>query len=539
MQFLYENQGSNSFLVYRLSEDDKLDSFNYGMLANNKINNIIPALFSQVDTDEYLKYNISAKVTLKQYFEGVVNKKQIVNVFLSITKAIIDAQDYMIDTNMFVLNPDYIYVDVSTAEASIICFPVVGYSSGVKIYDFFKNLMFTTSFDQTENTDYVAKIISFLNSNNNFSILDFKKTLISIDSTVTAMPQQIPNPNPVPIQQKSIVNSNVSSGQVVVPPTQSKPQQTASNPQPQQVAPVMSNTVQGNYTNVSNKPITPSNPQNLKNQQNVEKTEPKMSLMHLLSHFSKENLEIYKSQSNTAPSSGSTSSQPNTHKKAKKEKPQAGNPVAGFNIPGVENTPQPKNSVQPQSNNKMTGVQISANPVQNVVQPKQTNQTIYNNQQVQYSQPIKNDKPIVNVAMPQTSLQMQQPVNNGFGGTSVLGVSGPLDTTVLGSGAIGQPVIKNPRLIRSKNNETILINKPVFRIGKEKSYVDYFVSDNSAVSRSHANIIIRDEEYYVIDTNSTNHTYINGNMIPSNTETPLNDKDMLKLGNEDFEFRIY
>ena len=121
----------------------------------------------------------------------------------------------------------------------------------------------------------------------------------------------------------------------------------------------------------------------------------------------------------------------------------------------------------------------------------------------------------------------------------MLGVSGPLDTTVLGSGAIGQPVIKNPRLIRSKNNETILINKPVFRIGKEKSYVDYFVSDNSAVSRSHANIIIRDEEYYVIDTNSTNHTYINGNMIPSNTETPLNDKDMLKLGNEDFEFRIY
>lgn len=167
-------------------------------------------------------------------------------------------------------------------------------------------------------------------------------------------------------------------------------------------------------------------------------------------------------------SSGSAPSQPSTHKKAKKEKPQAGNPVAGFNIPGVENTPQPKNSVQPQSNNKMTGVQIPANPVQNAVHPKQTNQIICNNQQAQYSQPIKNDKPIVNVAMPQTSPQMHQPENNGFGGTSVLGVSGPLDTTVLGSGAIGQPVMKNPRLIRSKNNETILINKPIFRIGKER-----------------------------------------------------------------------
>lgn len=37
-----------------------------------------------------------------------------------------------------------------------------------------------------------------------------------------------------------------------------------------------------------------------------------------------------------------------------------------------------------------------------------------------------------------------------------------------------------------KNNEKIKLVKPVFRIGKEKSYVDYFIGDNTTVSRSHA-----------------------------------------------------
>src|SRR5690554_1848006 len=37
-----------------------------------------------------------------------------------------------------------------------------------------------------------------------------------------------------------------------------------------------------------------------------------------------------------------------------------------------------------------------------------------------------------------------------------------------------------PRLVRLLTNETIIIDKPVFRIGKERSYVDYFVTNNSS-----------------------------------------------------------
>ena len=93
-----------------------------------------------------------------------------------------------------------------------------------------------------------------------------------------------------------------------------------------------------------------------------------------------------------------------------------------------------------------------------------------------------------------------------------------------------------PHLIRQKNGERIDLNKPVFRIGKEKSYVDYFIGDNTAISRSHANIISRDGEYFVLDTNSTNHTYVNGAMIQSSVEVKLVHGMKIRFANEDFDF---
>jgi pSer/pThr/pTyr-binding forkhead associated (FHA) protein len=123
-----------------------------------------------------------------------------------------------------------------------------------------------------------------------------------------------------------------------------------------------------------------------------------------------------------------------------------------------------------------------------------------------------------------------------FGETTVLS-GGIGETTVLGVAV--EPNRKDPHLIRAKNNEKIPLDKPVFRIGKERSYVDYFVSDNTAISRSHANIINHDGEYFVVDTNSTNHTYVNGGMIASNVETKLTHGAKIRFANEDFEFRLY
>ena len=98
--------------------------------------------------------------------------------------------------------------------------------------------------------------------------------------------------------------------------------------------------------------------------------------------------------------------------------------------------------------------------------------------------------------------------------------------------------IRFPTLFRVLTEETISINKPVFRLGKERSYVDYFVTNNIAVSRSHADIITRGNRYFVKDLNSKNRTYINDQELPIYAEVEIHDGDRLRLGNEEFIFNV-
>lgn len=92
-------------------------------------------------------------------------------------------------------------------------------------------------------------------------------------------------------------------------------------------------------------------------------------------------------------------------------------------------------------------------------------------------------------------------------------------------------------MYRLLTNETFLIDKPVFRIGKERSYSDYFVANNNMVSRSHADIISRSGRYFIMDLNSKNRTFVNGVPIPAQQEVEIHNGDAIRLANEEFEFR--
>lgn len=119
-----------------------------------------------------------------------------------------------------------------------------------------------------------------------------------------------------------------------------------------------------------------------------------------------------------------------------------------------------------------------------------------------------------------------------FGQTSVLSQEIG-QTTVLSGG----PQASGAELIRKKNGQSIPLDKSLIRIGTERSFVDYWVSDNTAVFRSHADVISHEGVYYIRDNHSTNHTYVNGAQIPSEQEQMLKDGDQILLGNEPFEFR--
>ncbi len=95
-----------------------------------------------------------------------------------------------------------------------------------------------------------------------------------------------------------------------------------------------------------------------------------------------------------------------------------------------------------------------------------------------------------------------------------------------------------PSIVRTRTGEKIHIDKPIFCIGKSANGVDYQVTDNNSISRRHAYIVKVNGLYYLRDNKSTNHTYIDGKMIKSGTDTPLLDGNIFKLADEEFTFML-
>lgn len=95
-----------------------------------------------------------------------------------------------------------------------------------------------------------------------------------------------------------------------------------------------------------------------------------------------------------------------------------------------------------------------------------------------------------------------------------------------------------PYLIRKDTEEKIVISKSVFRLGKENRQVDFCIKDNNAISRLHAEIITREGRYFICDKNSTNHTYVDGEIVLEGQEKEIMDGNEIILANENFEFHI-
>jgi pSer/pThr/pTyr-binding forkhead associated (FHA) protein len=64
------------------------------------------------------------------------------------------------------------------------------------------------------------------------------------------------------------------------------------------------------------------------------------------------------------------------------------------------------------------------------------------------------------------------------------------------------------------------------------------IEDNPAISRCHMKIMKRGMDYYVVDLNSTNETYVNNCRVMPGEEKLIQNKDMIKIADEEMIFEI-
>lgn len=91
-------------------------------------------------------------------------------------------------------------------------------------------------------------------------------------------------------------------------------------------------------------------------------------------------------------------------------------------------------------------------------------------------------------------------------------------------------------LLRIRSNKKFRVDSEVFSIGKS---VDCSMTiNNSAISRVHATLFIKQGKVYLRDNKSTNRSYINGNPLTPGKDYELTSGSRFRLANEDFTIMI-
>ncbi len=125
----------------------------------------------------------------------------------------------------------------------------------------------------------------------------------------------------------------------------------------------------------------------------------------------------------------------------------------------------------------------------------------------------------------QNNLQYQ---NADFGETIIL--EDDNETTLLGN----YEEEASAYLVRKKTMERVNLDAPYIRIGKNSDN-DFIITGNDAISRNHAWIEVKNNQYFLIDNNSKNHTYLNDMKLHPQEKYKLQDGDVIRFANEVFE----
>ncbi|SET33656.1 DUF6382 domain-containing protein [[Clostridium] polysaccharolyticum] len=346
-QFMIENQGMQSFLVYLLNEEEEVDQACYDLIHDKQIAGILPTFLSAKDKKTCLKFNTSSRIHLQQFFDGNAGKREFLQVFLNIVETISRCKEYTLPVHYICLDSKYIYVNKETKDVELLYCPVIQPEVEMDLRNQLRQVMLQLRYSSLENSFYVSNITRFLEQKEEFSLAALKELLQTMLNK-TALP----------------VSSLFKGGKV------------------------------------------------------------KMKAIDI-----------------------KQSSQPE---------------------PAQENWAGPK--------------------------------------------------------CRETQAEQEKKENGSDKENERDREAGTMDC------------FKTGFLQHKRTGNVIRLDKQVFKIGKETGFVDYCITDNPAISRSHANIVIENNEYYIMDMNSKNHTVVNGRMLMGTEMVKLIHGSSIQLADEDFEF---
>ena len=510
-KFSYESNGMYVSLIYRISEGEVITEFDNGMLMNNTIKGINGYTYEKGKDTERLIYNISKGVKLSVLRHSRLNISQVLSVLEGISLALSEGNKYMLSEANFVLNEEYIFVDMNTYEVTLIYVPTNGFSNqGFAAY--MKESIVNGIFDIGVNSSVPMEILRYLNSNPYASVEDIQTFLHSQQSKLLGSLHNENNQS-VSSQQNAAYNG-VAAGNIQMPNNSSPVYRQSGSQQPQQI-------FQGNQqqsTGAADKQPVPFYPahsnQSIPQNNSLPATDKgKETKSGFFGSKKKKNEKQPQTQGkNTNSSFGNMNI-----------------PGMAIGVPGNSNSPSapaapsaqqyPKRPDTAKQNKGSGGFFSKKKDSQAAPQPFGGGVAPANPQMQQspaYQPNINNQNPYMNMEIEQSD-----------------------KTVFINPDMLNAQNEKNAYLMSVTGQKT-LISKSEFLIGRMSNSVPQkdFSIKNQNVGRIHALITKKNGQYFITDMTSLNGTFVNNQRIGSNIEIEIKNGDLIKFANEAFKFII-
>lgn len=112
----------HNYLVFP-TQRERMD-YQMQMLVHQKISGVLPCMIRRVDGRQLFSYDISGKVPMKQVFEGKgLDYGELEKLLQTLGKIVEAMKDYLLDMELLVLLPEYIFYEESTKQWFFVCFP--------------------------------------------------------------------------------------------------------------------------------------------------------------------------------------------------------------------------------------------------------------------------------------------------------------------------------------------------------------------------------------------------------------------------------
>lgn len=547
MRFTYENQGAETMLVWKLEEGEHLDSLAKGMLQGNEINGILKPAFMQRDRDQYLKYPVTSKITLDDYLNGEVERENLLNILLSLAGAEKELTEYMLDPEKLVLDPSYIFVDIRRKAVGMIYIPVDEFSQTMSIRDFLTGLISHTRFKEDGDLSYVAKLLTFLNQQEPWGVdaLELYIRNLLAERIAVSQPQAASGAavkpeafEKYPAQQSASKLEQPMLSKLEQPVIAQSAQELDFQPGQNSVHQLVHQFVQKPASAQPEPRIKLPSDVPLPLQKAPQADVPNMAIPEVpmvlpsVNEKKKKDKHLIDLFVKPAKEKKEPSMQ---EKKEKKSEKKADNRSEKKGLFGRKKKVEEKPMVVPeiaipggipeisQRNREDAGVAASQ---------------FRNEDNHFFREEIKETPPI---AKEEGLIPFSGQGSSEEEATVIMGGNDQYEATVILGGEKQKRNNVNQRadiarIIRKRTGQSMIIDQGVLRIGSEGSFVDFYIADNPAIGACHAEITKKNQEWYLTDRNSANHTYLNGSQISPMQAVRLSSGDRIQLANEEFEF---